>query len=191
MDTTEITLIQRAQAGDRLAFDALMRQHDQRILQVCYGVLGERADACDACQNTFIRAFTNIRKFRFESAFGTWLTRIAINQAINVRKKRRWHQRLSLDTLTTAPAVAGPQSQPEHDMMNEETAGLIRQSMDRLSDRERAVFVLKHMHGYKLREIADMIDCAEGTVKNYLFRATQKMRKALQPYYREEAPRSV
>jgi RNA polymerase sigma-70 factor (ECF subfamily) len=71
--------------------------------------------------------------------------------------------------------------------MNEEIAEQIQQSLSPLSDRERAVFVLKHMQGYKIREIAGMIDCAEGTVKNYLFRATQKMRNALQPLYEDYA----
>jgi RNA polymerase sigma-70 factor (ECF subfamily) len=188
MDQEEIGLIQRAQAGERRAFEELVRLHDRRILQVAYGILGNRDDAYDAYQNTFIRAFTHLKAFRFESAFSTWLTRIAINQSLNLRKKQRWRHWLSLDGPQPVPLPeAGPSDQPVQDMMNEEIAEQIQQSLSLLSDRERTVFVLKHMQGYKIREIAGMIDCAEGTVKNYLFRATQKMRNALQPLYEDYA----
>ena len=185
MDPNEINHIRAAQQGDRRAFDALIQLHERRTLQVIVGIVGDRDDAHDVFQNTFIRAWTKLRTFRFESAFGTWITRIAINQALNQRKKRRWKQRLSLDALRAERPVQEPTTtkEPMADLMNTELGDRITSSMDALSDRERAVFTLKHMHGYKIREIAAMIDCAEGTVKNYLFRATQKMRSALQPYY--------
>jgi RNA polymerase sigma-70 factor (ECF subfamily) len=77
--------------------------------------------------------------------------------------------------LTRADADA----QPDELMVRTEISEGIRRCLDALSDRERTVFVLKHQHGYKLREIAVMLDCAEGTVKNYLFRATRKMKKLL------------
>lgn len=181
MDSHEIDLIRRAQAGEHAAFEALVRRHDRRVLQVAYGILGNRDDAYDAYQNTFIKAFTRIRAFRFESAFGTWLIRIAINQSINLRKRRRWDRRRPLDTLYDTPQATGTTTSPDETLINTELSEQIRESMALLSARERSVFVLKHLHGYKIREIAPMIDCAEGTVKNYLFRATQKMRHALQP----------
>jgi len=186
MDQEEINLIARAQAGEADAFEALMCRHDRRVFQVAHGILGNTQDAADAYQNTMIRAFTRLDTFRSESAFGTWLTRIAVNQSLNLRKKLRWQRRLSLEAL--AGTAAEPVSEtplPPHDAMNAELSDQIRQGMTRLSDRERAVFVLRHMHGYKLREIGLMISCAEGTVKNYLFRATRKMRTALAPYYED------
>jgi len=188
MDPQEIDLIHRAQAGDARAFEELVCRYDRRILQLAHGILGNLPDAYDAYQEALVRAYTRLDTFRFESSFGTWFIRIAINQALNLRKKLRWKQRLSLDALTgtkAEPRAVHRASRPDHDVMNEELTQHIQQSMERLSDRERAVFVLKHMHGYKIREIAGMIDCAEGTVKNYLFRATRKMRSALQPYYED------
>lgn len=184
MDPHETDLIRQAQAGDTDAFDALVRMHDARILQVIVGILGNQQDAYDAYQETFIRAFTRLRSFRFESAFRTWLTRIAINQALNLRKKLRWKHRLSLDHLTKT-RTPSYEPHPEQTFMDADVSAQVQRSLDRLSDRERTVFVLKHMHGYKLREIAEMLTCAEGTVKNYLFRATQKMRVALQPLYED------
>ncbi len=189
MNQHEINFIEQAQAGDARAFEELMRLHDHRVLQVAQGILGNLQDAADAYQNTMVRAFMRIHTFRFESSFATWLTRIAINQSLNLRKKRRWHRRFSLDHL--AGTEAEPRAETTHPadrMMQVVLSERIRQSLEHLSDRERAVFVLKHMHGYKIREIALMIDCADGTVKNYLFRATRKLRTVLKPYYEDLTP---
>lgn len=189
MDQHEIELIHRAQAGDTSAFDDLIRLYGEHVLHIACGILGNRQDAYDAYQNTFIRAYSNIRTFRFQSAFSTWLVRITINQAINLKKKLRWKQRLSFETVQSNMPKQGLSYDsdnagfPENAVINEEFSQQINHSLDQLSDRERAVFVLKHIHGYKIREIAIMIGCAEGSVKSYLFRAVKKMRSALLPYY--------
>ncbi|MDA0378947.1 MAG: RNA polymerase sigma factor [Bacteroidetes bacterium] len=159
----------------------MVRLNDRRILQVAHGILGNMQDASDAYQEGLIRAYRNLHTFRRDAAFGTWLTRIVINQALNLKKKRRWKQRFPLDDTGQEASlqVLDPASGPEEILVSSELSAEIRAGLDLLSDRERTVFVLKHMHGYRLREIAVMIECAEGTVKNYLFRATQKLRDAL------------
>ncbi len=185
MDLSEPELIEKAKNGDSRAFEMLIRLHDRRLLQVCHGIMGNMQDAYDAYQDGLIRAYTHLDSFRAESAFGTWLTRIVINQSLNLRKKIRWRSMISLDYLTeegmTPPELQDSGSADELTIRSE-LSREIENSMRKLSDRERSVFVLKHQHGYKLREIAEMIGCAEGTVKNYLFRATQKVRKALAGY---------
>ena len=181
MNHHENDLIQAAKDGDTRAFDELVRLYDRRILQVAHGIMGNMQDAYDAYQEGVIRAYRKLHTFRSDSSFGTWLTRIVINQALNMKKK--WHRKngISLDEAgETAPELfLDHQSGTDQVLLAHELSTEIRQSLELLSERERAVFVLKHMHGYRLREIAVMIDCAEGTVKNYLFRATQKLRGAL------------
>ena len=182
MNSSETELVQAAQGGDTLAFEELIRRYERRLLQVAHGIMGNMQDAYDAYQDGIIRAYTKLDSFRFESSFGTWITRIVINQSLNLKKKLRWSSRLSLDTLMSDKMEFEEIShaeQPDELMVRTELSATIQMSLDNLSDRERTVFVLKHQHGYKLREIAVMLECAEGTIKNYMFRATQKMRKAL------------
>jgi len=184
MNHREYELIQAAKDGDNRAFDELVRLHDRRILQVAHGIMGNMQDAYDAYQEGVIRAFQKLDSFRHESSFGTWLTRIVINQSLNMKKKLRWKQRLSLDQMLESSSVMFEDkgATPDEVYVTNELSREIRNGLDKLSDRERAVFVLKHMHGYKLREIGQMIGCAEGTVKNYLFRATRKLREVLQTH---------
>ncbi len=177
----EKELILLAIAGDSQAFEELIRTHDRRLLQVTHGIMGNMQDGYDAYQEGLIRAFTRLDSFRFESSFGTWLTRIVINQALNLKKKLRWNRRLSLDWLVESsnePSVEEAKN-PDELMVQVELSREIQESLNILSDRERTVFVLKHQHGYKVTEVANIIGCAEGTVKNYLFRATRKLRHAL------------
>ena len=181
MNHHENELIQAAKNGDNRAFDELVRLYDRRILQVAHGIMGNMQDAYDAYQEGVIRAYRKLHTFRNDSSFGTWLTRIVINQALNMKKK--WHRKngVSLDEAgESSPALfEDGRNQADEVLLSHELSAEIRASLNLLSDRERSVFVLKHMHGYRLREIAVMINCAEGTVKNYLFRATQKLREAL------------
>lgn len=181
MNPRDFDLIQAAKAGDNRAFDELIRLYDKRILQVAHGIMGNMQDAYDAYQEGVIRAHKKLQSFRFESSFNTWLTRIVINQALNMKKKIRVRRFLSFDEPDTISSsfMEDDQLGADEIMIKSELSHQIKRSLENLSDRERAVFVLKHMHGYKLREIAAMIDCAEGTVKNYLFRATRKMRDEL------------
>lgn len=184
MNQREYELIQAAKAGDNRAFDELIRSHDKRILQVAHGILGNMQDAYDAYQEGVIRAYKKLPSFRFESSFSTWLSRIVINQALNMRKRTKIRRFLSFSgSEDDYNEVADTSAEaPDEIVVRHELSSRIKKSLDLLSDRERAVFVLKHMHGYKLREIAQMIDCAEGTVKNYLFRGTRKLRGDLEHY---------
>ncbi len=181
MESVETRLIRLARMGDSRAFGDLIRMYDKRTLQIAFGITGSRADAQDAFQDGVVKAWSQLHAFRQESSFGTWLTRIVINEALNLKKKGSWMQQVSIDGPESAELETphGPHTAPDSVLEWSQVGDRISDSLRLLSDRERTVFVLKHMHGYKLREIASMIDCAEGTVKNYLFRATQKMRDAL------------
>lgn len=181
MEAVETHLIRSALNGDSRAFGDLIRMYDKRTLQIAFGITGNMADAKDAFQNGVVKAWSQLAFFRQESAFGTWLTRIVINEALNVKKKGSWMRQVSIDHPDSAELedTQDRMAAPDAGMEQAEMRDAIATGLNALSERERSVFVLKHMHGYKLREIASMMDCAEGTVKNYLFRATRKMRDAL------------
>jgi RNA polymerase sigma-70 factor (ECF subfamily) len=192
MEQQETNLIKRAQGGDTRAFDTLVRLHDRRILQITYSMLNNLQDAQDVYQETFLRAFSKLGTYRYESRFSTWLGRIAINLSINRRKQRKRRQWFSLDEKTDAQLHFEMETN-HRDLHTTETIVAknelyeqIQNSLGVLSEQQRAAFTLKHLHGYKITEISEMMNCAEGTVKNYLFRATQKLKKKLMPYYKVE-----
>ncbi|MCB0259673.1 MAG: sigma-70 family RNA polymerase sigma factor [Calditrichae bacterium] len=189
MDNHELELIRRARQGSVEAFDQLVRLHDRQVLQMIRNIVGNLDDAYDVYQETFIRAYHKLASFRFESELSTWLGRIAINLSISWRKRQRRRQWLTLEPVNN-DAVYGkntegdaqPDEGAEGLMMNRELRAEILREVNRLPEQQRTVFILKHFQGLKIREIADMMDCAEGTVKNHLFRATQKLQKSLTAY---------
>ncbi|MCI0514200.1 RNA polymerase sigma factor [candidate division KSB1 bacterium] len=187
MEQPERELIYRFQMGDKSVFDKLVQQHDCQVLQIAYSLVGNLQDAQDVYQETWLRVFTHLHTFRFESEFRTWLLRIAINQALNHRKRRRRWQWLTLhisgkQTAATALEIPDPDANAERTVLNQELQQQILRSLDALSSQQRACLVLKHFQGLKIAEIATILNCAEGTVKNHLFRAAQKMQARLKAY---------
>ena len=186
----EFELVGRAQAGETKAFEELVKLHDRRVLNLAYSMLGNLADAQDVYQDTFLRAWNGISSFRFQSSFSTWLLRIAVNRSLTIRKRKKIRSFLSLHD--TAPdsntgihfEIAG-NSNPTKELDAEETLQQINAAMESLTIKERAVFSLKHFQDIKIREISSMLGCAEGTVKNLLFRATRKMQKSLKSFYED------
>lgn len=184
MTDLEIKLIQRAQADDIAAFERLVTTYDQQVLHLIFRMQRNLADAQDIYQDTFLKAFEKIGTFRFESEFRTWLFRIAINQCVNARRKKRLRDWLTFSDDPENPgsvAVPGPES-PEHQFSQSEIKHQIDSALNHLSAQQRAIFILKHEEGYKIKEISELLNCAEGTVKNQLFRATRKLQLVLQPY---------
>ena len=188
MDEREIRLIKRAQEGDGAAFEALVQMHDRQVLKLARQMLNNLEDAQDVYQEIFLKVFRSLPAFRFESEFATWLYRIVINQCLNYRQWRSRRRFLSFDAppgdddkqVSYLPPDKNPD--PEREALSRELSREIALAMESLSDKQRAVFVLRHFHEQKLQEIAKTLGCAEGTVKNYLFRATQHMQEKLREY---------
>jgi len=171
-------LITRAQSGDADAFDALLSRSDARVIQIVQGITGNMPDALDVFQNAALKAWRSLSGFRADSSFDTWLTRIAINEALSHRKKAARLRAVPLDDVC-GPVLEEATASPDAGLLREDAERGLAAAMANLSSREHTVFILKHVHDYKIREIAAMLDCAEGTVKNYLFRAVHKLRKHL------------
>jgi RNA polymerase sigma-70 factor (ECF subfamily) len=186
--TEDDDLIREAQAGERTAFDSLVRRYDQSVLRLALHMLGNEQDAQDVHQEAFIKAYRHLGNFRFECSFYTWLYRIVTNLCLDQlrrRKSRREDPATVLDAsggemdlmanISDERAMANPARELERKIMGEQ----IKDALDKLTPRERTVFELKHYQGLKLRTIGEMLSTTEETAKNTLFRATRKLREQL------------
>jgi RNA polymerase sigma-70 factor, ECF subfamily len=183
----ENDLILRAQEGNAMAFEQLIRQYDRQVLSIASSFTRNSEDAKDIYQEVFLRVYRAIKTFRFQSKFSTWLHRIATNVCLTYRSQRKDHLYDSLDENWDDPegkqhslpyALVNHQS-PDRNTLDLEISEHVNKALDTLSPQQKLVFSLRHYEGYKLREIADMLNCAEGTVKKYLFTATEKLRGQL------------
>src|SRR5262249_47624556 len=182
-------LIREAQRGSRAAFEELVRQYDQSVLRLALHLTGSESDAQDIYQDAFLKAYRHIGSFRFECSFYTWMYRIVTNLCLDhLRKKKTRREDAPVVTdadgeerdLLDSVADARASANPERDLMRRELGGKISKALENLTPRERMVFELKHYQGLKLRTIGEMLNTTEETAKNTLFRATQKLRGALQ-----------
>ena len=190
MVSNDTELIMQTQRGNMDAFEQLVQRYDKRVLTIAAGYVNSSDDAKDIYQEVFIRVYKGLSKFQYKSEFSTWLFRITTNVCLSHRMRGRRHTHTSLDqevndedgqphalkeTLTDNTAA----DQQTHDA---EISMRVEQALKTLSPRQKMVFSLKHYEGYKLKEIAEMMNCGEGTVKKYLFEATARLRKQLKDF---------
>lgn len=185
----ERALIEKAQAGDREAFEQLVRLHDRDILRLAFHMLSNREEAREVFQETFLKAFRSLHRFRFESSFYTWVYRIATNVCLDhLRKRQTLREEISYEGDSDNPdrpaikdtlAATTYYSNPERRLYGEEVGERIQNALKSLSEKERLVFELRHYQGLRLRKIGEIMGSTEETAKNYLFRATQKLRAQL------------
>jgi RNA polymerase sigma-70 factor (ECF subfamily) len=182
-------LIREAQQGNTTAFEELVRQYDRAVLRLAVHLTGSQEDGQDIYQEAFLRAYTNLARFRFECSFYTWIYRIVTNLCLDhLRKKHSRGRDLNItaspegerqeDRLDRMPDRR-PGASPERSFAGRELRQSILRALSQLSPRERMVFELKHYHGMRLRTVAGMLNTTEGTIKNTLFRATHKLRLRL------------
>ena len=183
----ENALIRAAQQGDQAAFEQLVRAYDQSVLRLAMNTLRSPEDARDVYQEAFLRVYRKLDTFRFDCSFHTWLYRIVTNLCLDALRKRRVRREEDtvvetsegfldrMDTVEESRADGDPQRQ----LMSGQLRVRIREVLDGLTPRERAVFEMRHYQGLRLRAIGDMLGTSEEAAKNCLFRATQKMRAAL------------
>jgi RNA polymerase sigma-70 factor (ECF subfamily) len=177
-------LVRKAQEGDFLAFEQLVFRHDKKVLSIAARYVTSADDAKDIYQEVFLRVYRGLKKFRFKSEFSTWVHRITVNVCLTHRSRsRRTMQTLLLDDRDEDGEAHGeirdPAVGPDHLAVSADISSRIERALGVLSPKQRMVFTLRHFEGYRLGEIAQMMDCMEGTVKRYLFTATRRMRDQL------------
>lgn len=183
---TDQELVRRVQAGDKKAFDALVLKYQHKIVNLVSRYVHDPATALDVTQEAFIKAYRGLENFRGDSAFYTWLYRIAINTAKNylVAQNRRTPAQ-DLDAQE-AEQYAGDSplkeyGTPENQLLSEEIEATVFKAIEDLPDDLRTAITLREIEGMSYEEIAEAMGCPIGTVRSRIFRAREAIDRSLRP----------
>jgi RNA polymerase sigma-70 factor (ECF subfamily) len=187
-ETRESELVQRAKSGDLAAFEALTSQCEQRVYALAFRMLRQQQDAEDVTQQTFLSALENLAGFRGEASFATWLLRIAAHAALKVIRKRKGLPTVSLEENTEPDEnglvphpeyIADWRQSPEELAHNNETQELLDEALGQLDEKHRAVFLLRDVEGFSVKETAQALGLSEANTKVRLLRARLRLRELL------------
>lgn len=179
-------LVQRSLQGEQKAFEQLVKRYQKSIYNLAYRMTGSHEDAGDLAQETFLHAYEKLKTFQIGRRFSPWLFRIASNLCINWQNRQKWRA-ISLDSLSEdkkerllrSDVSADPAFQLERNQLQT----LLQQEILALPVRYRLVFTLRYIEDHSCRQIAEILDMPEGTVKTYLFRARRILKKKLKNFY--------
>ena len=186
---SDLSLVRSAQSGEIWAFDRLVLKYRARVVELAMRYTRNSADAEDAAQEAFIRAYRGLQQFRCESAFYTWLYRIASNCARNLLKARSRdliHSTVELPDEQNAadpPARLQDLETPEELTLTDEIRGMVSATLEKLSEAHRAVITLREIDGLSYQEIASEMSIPVGTVRSRVFRARDIIDRQLRRVY--------
>jgi RNA polymerase sigma-70 factor (ECF subfamily) len=184
-----LSLVTRAKSGDLSAFDSLIVRYRNRLYSVIYNMTMNADDAADLTQESFVKAFRSLAKFKEKSSFYTWLYRIGVNLTLTHLKKRKIRQFFSFDNVSDdgginkdLEAVSSTSSTSVKKALNNELHEKLNEALSKLSDKHRTIVVLFEIDGLGHKEIAKIMKCTEGTVRSRLFYAKQQLQSYLSEY---------
>jgi RNA polymerase sigma-70 factor (ECF subfamily) len=185
MELTDAAFVTRARSGDTDAYRVLVERHGRALFRLAFRMTGNEQDAEDVVQESFLRAYRQLGKFDERATFGTWLYRIATNCSLDlVRSRKRRSENLApADPEMEDPIVSLPSGNPgpEREALSGEIRERVAEAMNDLSATERTAFVLRHFEGMCLEDVSRILGCQAGAAKHSVFRAVQKLRRALEP----------
>lgn len=174
-------LVERARAGERAAFDLLVERYQRRLLRLVLRLLRDQAEAEDVVQETFLRAYRALPRFRGEAAFFTWLYRIAVNGARNAIARRRLRSGAHGMAPVQVPAPLPEIGTPESMLLSKQVMRAIDAALEALPLELRTAIVLREIEGLSYEEIAQIMECPLGTVRSRIFRAREAIARRLRP----------
>ncbi|HEY7641995.1 MAG TPA: RNA polymerase sigma factor RpoE [Steroidobacteraceae bacterium] len=185
-DDSDQQLVERVQAGDKAAFDLLVRKYQHRVLKLVSRFVSDAAEAEDVAQEAFLKAYRALASFRGDSAFYTWLYRIAINTAKNALVSNR-RRPVDFDLDLQDPEQYDRHARlkegdtPEGVLLTEEIRSVVERAMEQLPEDLRTAIILRELEGLSYEEIAEAMDCPVGTVRSRIFRAREAIDRKLKP----------
>jgi RNA polymerase sigma-70 factor, ECF subfamily len=179
--------VERAQSGDSDAFRLLVERHSRNVFRLAFRMTGNEQDAEDVVQETFLRAYRQLKKYEARSSFATWLYRIASNYSLDLIRSRKRHQDRrevnmnhdeEVDIMQSIPATSPT---PDRMVFSGQVKDRVNSALDELSPQERTAFVLRHFEGMSIVEIGATLGTGTNATKHSIFRAVQKLRRSLEP----------
>jgi len=174
----DFSLIKRFIDGDESTFKTLVQRHKEKVRNIIYLTISRTESVDDIAQEVFITVYKNLKHFRFESQFTTWLYRITVN-------KCKDHLRKMKIRGIFVPVKENEEPGYNHINDNIDVSEIVRKSINKLPEKLRTPLLLKDIEGFSYQEIADTVQCEVGTVKSRIFRAREGLRNMLKPYEKE------
>ena len=184
----EQVLVDRISSGDSTAFQEFVERYKKKIYYIAYDITGDHNDAEDVSQEVFIKVFRSLKTFRRNAKISSWLYQISVNASIDLLRKKSSKPEKSMDDLERAdiqenlPGSSAHAQNPEQSAEDFIIQNHISEALQKVSPKERSVFVMRHYNELKIREIAEILSISQGTVKALFYRATRKLRKELSFY---------
>ena len=183
---TDQQLVDRVKRGDKAAFDVLVRKYQSRVANLVSRFIRNQADVMDVTQEAFLKAYRALPNFRGDSAFYTWLYRIAVNSAKNflavqARRPNQADQDISEIEQIEGDNALKDQTTPEHLLLTEEIQETVIASIEALPEDLRTAIMLREVEGLSYEEIASVMECPIGTVRSRIFRAREAIDHKLKP----------
>lgn len=174
----DATLVEAALAGDTGAFDRLVTRHRRAVYRVCYRFVRHHDDAADLTQDTFVRAWKALGRFRGQARFSTWIYRIAVNVSLNkVGARTPPTDAADFEVMADTQAAA-----PGDGVVRDERRAAVRRAIQTLPPRQRTALILRTYHELSHQEVADIVGTSVGAVKANVFHALANLRKRLEPF---------
>jgi RNA polymerase sigma-70 factor (ECF subfamily) len=195
MELDDLTLVTRARAGDPAAFRALVVRYQRKVYAVALGIVKDPDQAWDVAQEAFVRVHRHLAEFKGESAFSTWVFRIATHLGIDSVRRERTRSRDDLEEADEATLAERGEgilatalgTNPQESALRRELAGKIGEALSLLPEKHRTILVLREVEGLSYEELAERLQIHKGTVMSRLFHARRKMQVLLRRYAGIEA----
>src|SRR5580700_4924519 len=189
MEDSDSVAVARVRAGDGDAYRLLVDRHSRSVFRLAYRMTGNEQDSEDVVQETFLRAYKQLHRWEARSSFSTWLYRIAANYSLDLVRSRKRHGEVGLtespatgdDAPETVHALPSLSPGPDRLLLSGEVQQCVASTLNELSQQERTAFVLRHFEGQSIEEISAALGLSGNAAKHSIFRAVQKLRRALEP----------